>query len=220
MRIRNSALDQQAITSFATQKVQTVTDLSQILACSVVTVRRRLREWDALTSYNKNGRYYTLRSIAVFNKIGIWSYRDIYFSRYGTLKNTVIALAAKSMKGLTHTELQEIIGLNPKCFMARFNELPGVRKERHENYIVYFSDDPETYEAQKRNRFPPEPSGFKLPPDALAIVILVELIHHPRMSIDELAAQLQHKGHAVEADSIAALFKQHQIDKKKLNTKS
>ena len=164
---------------------------------------------------NKNGRYYTLRSIAVFDKNGIWSYRDIYFSRYGTLKKTVVALAAKSRMGLTHTEFHGIIGLNPKCFMARYKELPGVRKERYENYIVYFSDDPDTYEAQKRSRFPPEPSGFKLPPDALAIVILVELIHHPRMSIDELAAGLQHKGHAVEAGSIAALFKQHQIDKKK-----
>ena len=220
MRIRNNALDQQAINSFAIQKVQTVTDLSQILACSIITVRRRLREWDALTSYNKNGRYYTLPTIALFNKNGIWSYRDIYFSRYGTLKNTVIALAVKSKKGLTHAEAQEIIGLNPKCFMARFKELPGVRKERYENYIVYFSDDPDTYEAQKRNRFPSEPSGSRLPPDALVIVILVELIHHPRMSIDELAAQLRHKGHAVEAGSIAALFKQHQIDKKKLNTKS
>lgn len=220
MRIRNSALDQQAIASFATQKVQTVTDLSRILACSIITVRRRLREWDALTSYNKNGRYYTLRSIAAFNKSGIWNCRNIFFSRYGTLKNTVIALAVKSKKGLTHTELQEIIGLNPKCFMARFKELSGVRKERYENCIVYFSDDPDTYEAQKRNRFPPEPSGFKLPSDALAIVILVELIHHPHMSIDELAVQLKQKGHAAEAGNIAALFRQHQIDKKKLNTKS
>ncbi len=219
MRIRNSALDEQAINSFAVPKVQTVTELTEILACSIVTVRRRLREWDALTSYNKNGRYYTLRSIAVFNRNGIWSYGDIYFSRYGTLKNTVVALAVKSSKGLSHAELQEIIGLNPKCFMARFKELPGVRKERCGNYIVYFSDDPGTYEAQKRNRFPAEPTAFKLPPDAQAIIILVELIHHPRMSVDELAAQLQHNGHAIEAGSIVALFEQHRIGKKKLNTK-
>ena len=84
---------------------------------------------------------------------------------------------------------------------------------------MYFSDDPGTYEAQKRNRFPPEPTAFKLPPDAQAIIILVELIHHPRMSVDELAAQLQHKGHAIEAGSIVALFEQQRIGKKKLNTK-
>jgi len=219
MKIRNSALDQQAISSFALEKVLTVTDLSEILQCSLITVRRRLKEWDACTSYNKNGRYYTLPSIPTFNKKGIWRYRDIYFSRYGTLKNTVIALAAKSKKGLSHAELQEIIGLNPKCFMARFKELPGVKKERYKNYIIYFSSDPEAYEAQKRNRFPPEPTAVGLPPDAMAIIILVELIHHPEMNIDELTLQLQKKGHTIEAGSIAALFRLYRIDKKKLNTK-
>lgn len=219
MRIRNDTLDRQAITTFAVEKVLTVTDLSEILACSVITVRRRLKEWDARTSYNKNGRYYTLRSISAFDRNGIWRYRDICFSKYGTLKNTVVALAARSKKGLNHAELQEILGLNPKCFMARFKELPGVRKERHGNHIVYFSSDPHVGEAQKRNRFPPQPSAAELPPDALAIIVLVELIHYPGMSVDELAAQLQQQGYAVEAGSIAALFRRYRIGKKKRNTR-
>ena len=219
MRIRNDALDRQAITTFAVERVLTVPDLSEILACSVITVRRRLKEWDACTSYNKNGRYYTLRCIPTFDRNGIWRYRDICFSRYGTLKNTVVALAARSKRGLNHAELLEILGLNPKCFMARFKELPGVRKERQGNHIVYFSSDPQVGEAQKRNRFPPQPSAAELPPDALAIIVLVELIHHPGMSIDELAAQLQEKGHTVEAESIAALFRRYRIDKKKRNTR-
>jgi hypothetical protein len=214
MKIRNSALDQQAMRSFTLKKVQTVTELSEILQCSLITVRRRLKEWDACTSYNKNGRYYTLRSIPAFNKNGIWRYLDIYFSRYGTLKNTVVALAAKSKKGLNHAELQKILGLNPKCFMARFKELSGVKKERYRNHIIYFSSDPAEYEAQKRNRFPHEPSAAELPPDAQAIIILVELIHHPQMSIDELATQLKEKGHAIEAGSIAALFRQYGLIKK------
>jgi len=220
MNIRNIALDQQAINTFALKKVLTVTELSKILQCSQITVHRRLKEWDALTSYNKNGRYYTIRSIPAFDKNGIWQYQDIYFSRYGTLKNTVVALASKSRKGMNHAELQEIIGLNPKCFMARFKELPGIKKERYKNYIIYFSGNSEKYEAQKRKRFPPEPASGELPPDAQAIIILVELIHHPHMSIDELTAQLQGKGHTIEAGNIAALFKKHRIDKKKQNTRS
>ena len=213
MKIRNILLDQQAINSFALKKVLTVTDLSEILQCSLITVRRRLKEWDACTSYNKNGTYYTLRSIADFNKNGIWHHHDIYFSIYGTLKNTVIALAQKSRSGLTHGELQQIIGMNPKCFMARFAELLGIKKERDKREIVYFSSDRERYETQKRNRFPPVPSAAKLPPDAQAIIILVELIRHPDLSIEELAARLQEKGHEVEAGSIAALFRQHRIKK-------
>ena len=123
MKIRNVLLDEQALGSFVLKKVLTVTDLTEILQCSLITVRRRLKEWDACTSYNNNGRYYTLPSIATFNRDGIWSYRDIYFSKYGTLKNTVTALAVRSKNGLNHAELQQIIGLNPKCFMARFKDL-------------------------------------------------------------------------------------------------
>ena len=220
MNIRNIALDQQALDTFAFKKILTVTELSEILQCSQITVHRRLKEWDALTSYNKNGRYYTIRTIPEFNKNGIWQYRDIYFSRYGTLKNTVVALASKSMKGMNHAELQEIIGLNPKCFMALFKKLPGVKKERYKNYIIYFSGNSEKYETQKRNRFPPEPAASELPPDAQAIIILVELIHNPRMSIDELTAQLQRKGHTIKTGNIAALFKKHGITKKKQNMRS
>lgn len=219
MNIKNIELDQQAIKSFNQKKVLTIPELSKILQCSKITVHRRLKEWGAYTSYNKNGRYYTIRSIPAFDKNGIWKHQDIYFSKYGTLKNTVIALASKSKRGLNHAELQEIIGLNPKCFMARFKELPGIKKERYKNCIIYFSGNTEKYEAQQRNRFPPKPAATELPPDAQAIIILVELIHHPGISIDELALQLQKKGHAIEAGSIAVLFRQYQIDKKKLNTK-
>jgi len=219
MKIRNEVLDRTALQSFAERRVLTVADLISILSCSLVTVRRRLAEWNAYTSYNMNGRYYTLPSIPVFDKNGIWRYRDIYFSRYGTLKNTVVELARKSKRGLDHAELQQIIGLNPKCFMARFKELPGIRKERQKNRIVYFSSDPTRNEAQRRNRFPPEPSVATLPPDAQSIIILVEFIHHPTMSIDELTAQLRGKAHEVTAADIAALFQRYRIDKKKLNMK-
>ncbi|NQT57599.1 MAG: hypothetical protein HQ557_01310 [Bacteroidetes bacterium] len=219
MKTRNNALDQQAINTFALEKVLTLTELSKILQCSPITVHRRLKEWDAYTSYNKNGRYYTIGAIPEFNRNGIWQYKDMYFSRYGTLKNTVIALTIKSKKGLNHAELQEIIGLNPKCFMARFKNLPGIKRERYKNTIIYFSDTTEKYEAQKRNRFPPEPAAAALPPDAQAIIMLVELIHNPGMSSEELTVQLEKKGNTIDSGSVAALFKKYRIDKKKLNTR-
>lgn len=213
MAVRNQELDEKALRRFTEEKVLTVPDLIKTLSCSLITVRRRLSEWNVHTSYNKNGRYYTLPSIPTFNKNGIWCYRDVYFSTYGTLKHTVIGLAAKSKEGLTHNELQQIIGMNPKCFMARFTELPGIKKERYRNRIVYFSSDPEIYTAQRRNRFPPEPSAGALPSDAQAILILVELIHHPDLSIDELVAQLAGKGHTVQREAVISLFDRYRIKK-------
>ena len=219
MKKRNVELDENALRAFTLRKVLTITELAKILICSIITVRRRLKEWRACTSYNKNGRYYTLPSIPKFNKKGIWVYKDIFFSKYGTLKNTIIALATKSKKGLTHSELEEIIGMNPKCFMARFKEVPGLRKEKYKNQIVYFSADPDIYKSQKEKRFPPESSAPKLPPDAMTIVILVELIQNPGISIEALSSRLHDQGHKIEAKTIGNLFKHYNISKKKLNMK-
>ena len=219
MKKRNVELDEHAIRAFALRKVLTVAELTKILICSIITVRRRLKEWRAYTSYNKNGRYYTLPSIPKFNKRGIWTFKDIFFSRYGTLKNTVIALVTKSKKGLTHFELEEIIGMNPKCFMARFKEVPGLRKEKYKNQIVYFSADPDVYKAQKEKRLPPESSAPKLPPDAMTIIILVELIQNPGISIGALSSRVHDQGYKIEANTISNIFKHYNISKKKRSMK-
>ena len=98
--------------------------------------------------------------------------------------------------------------------IRRFKELSGIRKERYKSRIIYFSSDPARYEAQHRNRFPLEPSAATLPPDAQAILILVEFIRHPNVSIDELAAQLRSRGYEAKAADIVALFQRYGIEKK------
>ena len=67
MKTRDVELDQLAIKSFNINSVLTIDELSGILMCSLITVRRRLKEWRVCSSYNKNGRYYTLPSIPTFN---------------------------------------------------------------------------------------------------------------------------------------------------------
>ncbi len=67
MKKRNVELDEHSIRAFNLRKVLTITELSKILVCSIITVRRRLIEWRTYTSYNKNGRYYTLATIPKFN---------------------------------------------------------------------------------------------------------------------------------------------------------
>ena len=220
MQIQSGCSEETVLSTFREKKILTIDELSELLRCSTITSRRRVKQWRALTSYNQNNRYYTLPAIPVFDKRGLWHYRGVFFSKHGTCKQTVIHFVHVCERGLSNTELAEVLGENPNSLLAHFKEIPGITKERYGRDIVYFSSEEEVYRRQKRNRFPPKPSAFKLPPDAQAIIILVELIHHPRMSIDELAAGLQQKGHAVEVDSIAALFTRYRIGKKKQNTRS
>ena len=218
MHTQSDDSEQTVLATFHDRKILTIDELTELLCCSTITSRRRLKKWRALTSYNQNNRYYTLPSIPAFNKKGLWHYRGVFFSKHGTCKQTVIHFVHISEKGLSNTELASVLGENPNSLLAHFREIPGIRKERHGRDIVYFSSDEHLYKRQQHNRFPPKPSAVDLPPDTQAILILVELIHHPKLSIDELAAQLQHKGNAIDADSIAAVFRQYRIDKKKLNT--
>ena len=217
MDIHSESYEDVALSTFRKKKILTIEKLSELLHCSNITSRRRLKQWQAFTSYNQNNRYYTLPDIPVFNKMGLWNYQGVFFSKYGTCKQTVIHFVNISKNGLSNTELAEKLGENPNSLLAHFKEILGVKRERHGRNIVYFSSSEDVYMQQKQNRFPPVPAAGKLPPDAQAIIILVELIHHPQMSTSELAAQLQRKGHVIETGDIFALFKKHEIDKKKLN---
>jgi hypothetical protein len=208
------ATEEMVFSVLRAKKILTIEELSELQHCSHITSRRRLKQWGALTSYNQNNRYYTLPDIPVFSTEGLWHYRGVFFSKQGTCKQTGIYLVQRSKNGLANTELSEVLGQKPNSLLAHFREIPGITKERHGRDIVYFSSEKELYRQQKRNRVPSEPAASELPPDAQAIIILVELIHHPGMSIDELTAQLQGKGPGIKAESIAALFKKYGIDKK------
>lgn len=206
MQIHDDSLNETVLTTFQTKKILTIDELSQLLGSSAITCRRRLKQWRALTSYNQNNRYYTLRSIARFNKKGLWHYRGVFFSKHGTCKQTVIHFVRISEKGLSNTELAEVLGENPNSLLAHFRDIPGITKERHGRDIVYFSCEQEVYQRQTRKRFPPEPPMLKLPTDALKIVILVEVIKHPGRSIPELAQGLAKTGHAINESLIHSLF--------------
>ena len=75
------------------RKIATMDDLKEALGTSAdATVFRKLAELDYRSSYSHRGRYYTLDEIARFDELGLWSFRQVWFSRFGTLVSTVEAL--------------------------------------------------------------------------------------------------------------------------------
>jgi hypothetical protein len=214
MRPRKTEHDRQTLNAFKQQKVLTIVALCSLLQLSIATVRRRLKEWEALSSYNKSGQYYTLPSIPQFNKYGLWSYEGAFFSKHGTLKNTVVHLVQICAKGLSNSELEQILGINPNSYLPQLKQLAGVRREKHKRQVVYFSSDALQYKRQKENRFPPEPTALKLPPDAISIIVLVQLIKHPGSTAAELSEMLRQQGYEIGAGMIENLFEHHGLKKK------
>ncbi|EFK10653.1 conserved hypothetical protein [delta proteobacterium NaphS2] len=71
------------LNSLEEKKIFTLDTLVSFLSCSVPTARLKLKQWGTYTSYNQNGRYYTMPSVPRFDDNGLWHYSEIYFSQYG-----------------------------------------------------------------------------------------------------------------------------------------
>ena len=201
---------------FVRQKIMTLSDIKGILECSPRTVQRRLRYWNAYTSYNKNGRYYTLGFIARFDQDGLWHYKNVSFSRYGNLRETVIQLVNHCEAGLTSKQLGDLTRLMPSSFIFHFQDDARWRREKIGSRYVYFSSDEQVFNRQREKRLEQlqQLQSHRLPTDTEAVIILVEKIKYPHLEIERLAARLQRKGKTIETGSINNLFMHHGLVKK------
>src|SRR3990170_7803903 len=160
-------------------KELTIEQLVDLLKSSVITARRHLKKWETYTSFNHNGRYYTLPRIPQFDNNGIWKYQTILFSKYGNLKQTIIELVRRSEAGLSAREVAQIVEIPSNSSMfSQLQMVSGIRREKHQGHFVYFSDEQETYQKQTSALYRPEAEA-RFPSDEEAVLILVQYIKHP-----------------------------------------
>ncbi len=187
------------------KKIITIDTLSSLLSSSQKTARRRLKLWEAYTSYNENGRYYTLPNIPNFDINGLWAYQNVRFSKYGNLKQTIIHFVRHSKAGLDAAEMGDMLGVPIRSFLTTLQNHPDIKREKIQGRFVYFSSVKNDYIKQKDCRI-----GIikikQLPSDMEAVFILVESIKNPHHSTIELSSILRNKNCFVTPDSIQALF--------------
>ncbi|NQT61004.1 MAG: hypothetical protein HQ557_18710 [Bacteroidetes bacterium] len=209
-------LEREVLQKFRKRKVMTIAQLHTLLSCSIPTVRKRLMLWGSYTSYNCNGRYYTLSGIPQFDEHGLWEYRGIRFSRFGTLKQTTIHLISESAEGLTATEIGELVGLNPRSFMVHFKELPQLHREKVQGRYVYSSADPAVGERQRsRREAAVKKQALMSLSDHDAMLVFADFIRNPETSFGNRVQQLRRQGLSVDEQSITALLNMHGITEKK-----
>ena len=117
--------------------LSTLGEVARLIGRTVHTARRRLQEWQAHNSYNQNGRYYTLLDVPEYDANGLWRWCGVFFSRAGTLKQTVIELVGRSAAGMDAGELRELPGLDPRSFLSAFANHPQLRREKTRGRFVY-----------------------------------------------------------------------------------
>jgi len=206
------------------RKVATMRQLRHQFQISHMTVIRALKKYGYYTSYNHNGAYYVLRDLPEFDEWGLWAYRDIRFSRHGTLKRTIVALVESAPAGLTVAELEERLQTKLANLASRLVRDGIVEREiLAGRQAVYMVADARRHSRQHQQRqqllqqsavrrTAELPKGCS-PTDV--IEVLRQMILAPDGSVDQLARQLRGRGVHVTAGKIVHVIDYYALEKKR-----
>jgi len=182
---------------------------------SEITIRRNLKKSGALTSYNKNGRYYTLQHIPVFDSYGLWNYKDICFSKHGNMHQTIIQLVNESRCGLHAGAIGELIGYPPHSLLNKLCAKSLIKREKLHGRYVYFSIKEQLYKSQ-RDKFETVQEQYSEDdmPCTTAVKLLIERIKMPKSDPSELARALQKENINISELQVKRFFEKHGLEKK------
>lgn len=215
MRGREEATER-VVKAFRKRKILTFGEVQDIVGWSPMTLWRNLKPIGYYTSFNYNARYYTLAGIPRFDENGLWFYRTVGFSSYGTLNRTIVALVQSSAMGMTANELSTILTVRVQNQLARLyaqNELARVKCGRAQLYVSV----QETVQAEQlRRREAHRILGERpdLPPtQEETIEILAELVRTPRSSARGIAFRLNARGLDITRQQVLAVIEQYDLKK-------
>ncbi len=203
---------------FRHDKIMTIEKLMQLLQCSAITVRRRLKKWETFTSINQNGRYYTLPEIPEFDGNGLWRCQFALFSKHGNLKQTIIELVKSSEAGLSAADLSKIIEIpSSSSYFTQIKQSHEIKREKHQGRFVYFSAASTKYRQQKRKIERHKKTDDWLT-DAQAVKILVHLIKNPEIEVDRLVIESAPPGERFDPVVVKQFLQFHDLLKKTSDT--
>lgn len=123
------------------QKIANIVELKKALGThSSMTVFRKLKELNYISSCSHSGKYYSLMQLAQFDIRGLWSYKSVLFSRYGTLGETLRILVEESEKGYSCMELEKLLKVRPNEALLELIKKKKIYREKVFGMYVYFSN--------------------------------------------------------------------------------
>lgn len=189
---------------------------------SRATAFRYLKQVPYQRSYNHNGRYYTHKDSARYDRHGLFSCGDIHFSRDGSVSETLRRLVHESVSGLTARELQTLLQVRVQVFLLDAVRHNAVTREKIGGLYVYVHTDSAVRERQllqRREEVEVRENALAkdLLTDAVIIAVLLTLLHHPEAKAADVVRYLQ--GHSppipmVQVDAVFARYDLASIGKK------
>lgn len=179
---------------------------------------RDLKKVDLLTSYSHAGQYHALKSMVKFNPNGLWFYEQVAFSKYGTLKNTLVEMISNSPAGMTHKELKALLRIQVQNSLTHLIKTKLLqRRLSPEKVFVYLNNDEIQAQRQwqKRVELNENVSNVLLPSETIIIDILLEVIRGNERIIDEeiLTSRLKQRGVNIQHQQLIYVLTYYDIKK-------
>ena len=111
----------------------------ELFTSSTMTVFRKLKSLEYLSSYSHRGKYYTLNSIPEFDETGLWSFNSIWFSKYGNLIETTREFVDQSRAGFSAQELGQILNVEVKHPLLALFTKNRISRKKVSTIFIYFS---------------------------------------------------------------------------------
>lgn len=186
---------------------------------SRTTVFRVLSEAGYMTSYSHAGRFYTLEEIPQFDARGLWSHGEALFSRYGTLRATIVRFVQNAPGGHTHEELRERLRLRVHDTLRELTKAREIGRMEIERLFLYVSVERVIARSQlteRRRILDARPPPVPPPSPTVIVEVLLDLVRSARAWAEPaaIAARLGAHGVAVTAEQVDLIFRRYGVEKK------
>ncbi len=211
---------EQLLTLFNHRGAVTFSELQEALDnASRATAFRYLRQISYLRSYNHNGRYYTHRDPSMFDRYGLYSQGDIYFSREGSLGNTLKHLIWESESGWTHRELSDLLRVRVQVPLLETVRQEKIQREKVGVFYLYLHHDPTIGRHQRQvrqQRIDSQKTGdsrVTTEPEHIVIIqVLLMLIRFPASRPADVARRLRGHSPPIPIEQVVSIFVQYDLE--------
>ena len=196
-------------------QIMTIDGMAKRCQCSRNTIFLKLRTLDTITSYNQNKRYQALRRRMDFDENGLYCIKMACFSKWGGVKETIVALVENSPKGLTTGQINETMKIRTNRQLGELVKAGRILRRKKGRHQYYFSPKLKIKERQLQNA--QKEWGQKkrepLPPTEVIIQMLVTIINEQETNPDLVQQLLKGQGINLSLKEIEQVFTRYQLKK-------
>ena len=171
------------------------------------------------SSYSHAGKYYTLTNIPHFDEYGLWHYKDVSFSKNGTLKSTIGFLIDDSMVGFTHRELTMLLRVRVQNTLNDLTAHSAISRERLGSVFLYVSADKKKGALQITQRKKQIDGTDQIRPLDLhsTIEVLLELLRSDDWLTRKISHHLQARGFPIKKAQVEEVLATYDLKKNPSN---